>query len=137
MWATEQSGSAPDSHCSLSGAPSGTCSDSTRAVRIVHYSLLQLIVGAVAITLLGTPDSPVNYSGGQFQKPKGGKFGVDLPSAPDSPVRQTTAAFGCCNTPSYIPIIIESYPQVYVPHLHHKKSAHTKFRDQLKSMILK
>jgi hypothetical protein len=37
----------------------------------------------------------VNYSGGQFQKPEGGRFGVDLPGAPDSPVRQTRAAFGC------------------------------------------
>jgi hypothetical protein len=37
----------------------------------------------------------MNYSGGQFQKPEGGKFGVDLPCAPDSPVRQTRAAFGC------------------------------------------
>jgi hypothetical protein len=87
MWATGQSGSAPDSHCSLSGAPSSACSDSTRVGRTVHYSLLQSIVGAVAITLLGTPDSLVNYSGGQFQKPKGGKFGVDLPTgqsgAPD------------------------------------------------------
>ena len=44
---------------------------------------------------LGTPDSPVNYSGGHFQKPEGGKFGVILPSAPDSPVRQIRAAFGC------------------------------------------
>jgi hypothetical protein len=37
----------------------------------------------------------VNYSGGQFQKPEGGKFGVDLPGALDSPVRETRAAFGC------------------------------------------
>ena len=37
----------------------------------------------------------MNYSGGQFQKPEGGKFGVILPGAPDSPVRQTRAAFGC------------------------------------------
>jgi hypothetical protein len=37
----------------------------------------------------------VNYSGGQFQKPKGGKFGVDLPGAPDSLVRQTRAALSC------------------------------------------
>jgi hypothetical protein len=46
--------------------------------------LLQTTVGAVAVTPLGTPDSPVNYSGGQFQKPKGGKFGVDFPGAPDT-----------------------------------------------------
>jgi hypothetical protein len=31
-----------------------------------------------------TPDSSVNYSRGQFQKPKGGKFGVILPGAPDT-----------------------------------------------------
>jgi hypothetical protein len=35
--ATGQSGGAPDSHCSLSSAPSGACSDSTRAV--AHCSL--------------------------------------------------------------------------------------------------
>jgi hypothetical protein len=65
-WATGQSGGAPDSHCSLSGAPSGACSDSTRAVRTVHCTLLQSTVGVVAVTLLGKPDSPVNYCGGQF-----------------------------------------------------------------------
>jgi hypothetical protein len=31
-----------------------------------------------------TSDSPVNYSGGKFQKPEGGKFGVDLHGAPDT-----------------------------------------------------
>jgi hypothetical protein len=45
---------------------------------------LQTTVGAVVVTLLGTPDSPVNYSGGHFQKLEGGKFGVDLPGAPDT-----------------------------------------------------
>jgi hypothetical protein len=37
----------------------------------------------------------VNYSGVASQNHEGGKFGVDLPGAPDSPVRQTRAAFGC------------------------------------------
>jgi hypothetical protein len=37
----------------------------------------------------------VNYSGVASQITEGGKFGVDLPGAPDSPVRQTRAAFGC------------------------------------------
>jgi hypothetical protein len=37
----------------------------------------------------------MNYSGVASQIPKGGKFGVDLPGAQDSPVRQTRAAFGC------------------------------------------
>jgi hypothetical protein len=31
-----------------------------------------------------TPDSPVNYSGVASQIPEGGKFGVDLPGAPDT-----------------------------------------------------
>jgi hypothetical protein len=38
----------------------------------------------------------VNYSGVASQIPEGGKFGVDLPGAPDTvPVRQTRATFGC------------------------------------------
>jgi hypothetical protein len=41
-----------------------------------------------------TPDSPVNYTGAVSQFPEGGKFRVELPGAPDSPVRQTRAAFG-------------------------------------------
>jgi hypothetical protein len=63
----------------------------------VHCSLLllQTIVGAVAVAPLGTPDSLVNYSGEASQIPEGDKFGVDLPGAPDSPVRQTRAAFDC------------------------------------------
>jgi hypothetical protein len=65
-----------------------------RAFGTVHCSLLQSTVGAVAVTPLGTPDSPVNYSGGHFQKTEGGKFEVILPGAPDSLVRQTKAAFG-------------------------------------------
>jgi hypothetical protein len=52
--------------CSLSGVPSGVCSDSARAVHNVHCSLLQTTVGVVAVTPLGTPDSPVNYSGEPF-----------------------------------------------------------------------
>jgi hypothetical protein len=59
MWATGQSGGAPDRSYSLSGAPSSACSDSARAVGTVHSSLLQSTVGVVAVTPLGTPDSPV------------------------------------------------------------------------------
>jgi hypothetical protein len=33
---------------------------------------------------LGTPDSPVNYSGVASQIPEGGKFVVDLPGAPNT-----------------------------------------------------
>ena len=79
MWDTGQSGGAPDSHCSLTGVPSGACSDSARAVRTVHCSLLQSTVGAVVVAPLAhrtvrcytgqfgaTPDSPMNYSGEHF-----------------------------------------------------------------------
>jgi hypothetical protein len=54
------------------------------ALFTVHCSLLQSTVGTVAVTPLGTPDSPVNYSGGHFQKHEGGKFEVILPGAPDT-----------------------------------------------------
>jgi hypothetical protein len=37
----------------------------------------------------------VNYSGVAPRIPEGGKFGVGFPGAPDSPVRQTRAHFGC------------------------------------------
>jgi hypothetical protein len=104
MWATEQSGGAPDRACSLSGAPSAPALTSARAVRALftHCTLLQTTVGVVAVTPLGTPDSPLNYSGVAPRIPECGKFGVDLPGAPtlsggtpDSLVRQTRAAFGC------------------------------------------
>jgi hypothetical protein len=36
-------GGAPDSHCTLSGAPSGACSDSARTVRTI--ALLQVSIG--------------------------------------------------------------------------------------------
>jgi hypothetical protein len=59
MWATGQSGGALDRSCSLSGAPSGACYESARAVGTVQCSLLQSTVGVVAVTPLGTPDSPM------------------------------------------------------------------------------
>jgi hypothetical protein len=52
MWATGQSGGAPDMSCLLSVAPSGACSNSARAVGTVHCSLLQSTVGAIAVTPL-------------------------------------------------------------------------------------
>jgi hypothetical protein len=46
-------------------------------------------------TLSGdVPDSPVNYSEAPLKIPEGAKFGLESPGAPDSPVRQTRAAFG-------------------------------------------
>jgi hypothetical protein len=41
----------------------------------------------------GAPDSPVNYSGAPLKIPEGEELGVECPSAPDSPVRQTRAHF--------------------------------------------
>jgi hypothetical protein len=43
----------------------------------------------------GTPDSPVDYSGGPPQIPEAEEFELIHLGAPDSPVRQTRAAFGC------------------------------------------
>jgi hypothetical protein len=45
-------------------------------------------------TVRCTPDSPVNYSGAPLDFPEGEEFSVKSPNAPDSPVRQTRAAFG-------------------------------------------
>jgi hypothetical protein len=83
---TGQSGGAPDSHCSLSGAPSDACSDF--CARSEHCSLFlyrcrrPLVLGAVAP--LGTPDSPMNYSGAASRIPEAEQFGVELPGAPDT-----------------------------------------------------
>jgi hypothetical protein len=85
-WATGSSGGAPDSHYSLSGAPSDACSDF--CARSEHCSLFlyrcrrSLALGAAAP--LGAPDSPVNYSGAAPRIPEGGKFKLELPSAPDT-----------------------------------------------------
>jgi hypothetical protein len=43
----------------------------------------------------GAPDSLVNYSEAPLRIPEGEEFGLESPGAPDSPVRQTRAAFGC------------------------------------------
>jgi hypothetical protein len=37
---------------------------------------------------------PVNYSEAPLKIPEGAKFGLESPGAPDSPMRQTRAAFG-------------------------------------------
>jgi hypothetical protein len=71
-WGTGQSSATSDSHCSLSGAPSGAaltlCALSAHCSR--HCSLLQTTVCTVAIAPHGTPNSPVNYSGVALQNPK-------------------------------------------------------------------
>jgi hypothetical protein len=59
--------------------------------RTVHCSCscCRRPLAQVAVAPLGTPDSPVNYSGVAPRIPEGGKFGVDLPGAPDT-VRRCT-----------------------------------------------
>jgi hypothetical protein len=84
--ATGQSGGAPDSHCSLSGAPSGAAL--TLRALSVHCSVvsrpLNSTVALATVASLGTPDSPVNYSGVAPQIPEAEQFRVNLPGAPDT-----------------------------------------------------
>jgi hypothetical protein len=74
-WGTRQSGAAPDSHCSLSGAPSGTAL--TLCELSVHCSLFTIAFAddrwrssrcsAWHTRQSGaTPDCPMNYSGVAF-----------------------------------------------------------------------
>jgi hypothetical protein len=86
---------APDRFCSLSGAPFGACSDFYVRSCTDHCRLLQTIVGVVSRCSAGTPDSPVNYSGVAPRIPEASKLELIHPGAPDSPVRQIRAAFGC------------------------------------------
>jgi hypothetical protein len=80
-WATGQSGVAPDSHCSLSGAPSSAAL--TLRELSAHCSLFrrpfESTVALGSRCSAGTPNSPVNYSGARPQKPEGEEFEVDPP----------------------------------------------------------
>jgi hypothetical protein len=62
-WGTGQSGAAPDSHCSLSGAPSGAAL--TLRELSVHYAVvsrpLESTVALARRCSAGTPDSPVPH----------------------------------------------------------------------------
>jgi hypothetical protein len=64
-----------------------------------HYSISLFLcrrpLALVVVAPAATPDSPVNYSGVAPQIPEASKFELIHPSAPDSPVRQTRAAFDC------------------------------------------
>jgi hypothetical protein len=102
--ATGQSGDAPDRSCSLSGVPSAPALTSARAVAHCWslFTFCRRLLVLLAITPLGTPDSPVNYSGVAPQNPEASELEGIHPSAPDT-VRwctrqsmcQTRAAFGC------------------------------------------
>jgi hypothetical protein len=84
-WGTGQSGAAPDSHCSLSDAPSGAAL--TLREQSAHCSRCQPTVevdrcagdrcsawhtGQSSVT----PNSPVNYSGERPQKSEGEEFSL-------------------------------------------------------------
>jgi hypothetical protein len=79
-----RSGGAPDSHCSLSGAPSAPAL--TLRALSAHCSLLQTIVGVVSRCSAwhtgqsgATPDSPVNYSRELFPETQSWAVRVDSP----------------------------------------------------------
>ena len=74
---------APDNPVNFSGADS-------RSWRVQSRSPLE------HRTLSGVHRTcPVIYSEVPLKIPEGAKFGMKSPGAPDSPVRQTRAAFGC------------------------------------------
>ena len=72
-WASGQSGVAPDSHYSLSGASSGA------ALTVCALFTLQATVALGSRCSAGTPDNPVNYSGVALQKPEGEEFSLYSP----------------------------------------------------------
>jgi hypothetical protein len=86
MWATGKSGGAPNSHYSLSSAPSAPALTSARAG--VHCSV-SLFLCRRSLALFsrysaGTPDSPVYYSGVAPQIPEASELERIHPSAPDT-----------------------------------------------------
>jgi hypothetical protein len=100
FWATGQSGGAPDMHCSLSGAPSGSTQTLARTVAHLmpsandHWREVAVAPLAHRTVRCATGHYPLNYSGAASRIPEGEQFGVGVPGAPDSPVRQTRAHFG-------------------------------------------
>jgi hypothetical protein len=88
------------------------CACSDFCAQSAHCSVvsrpLNSTVALATVAPLGTPDSPVNYSGVASQILEGGKFGVDLPSAPDT-VRWHTGQSGAldqgCLRLSFAPFI--------------------------------
>jgi hypothetical protein len=89
---TGQSGAAPDSYCSVSGASLTTALTSACTVHTL-FTLLQTAVALLAVAPHGAPDSPVNYSGAALQKPEAEEFELIAPGAPDT-VRWCTGQSG-------------------------------------------
>jgi hypothetical protein len=96
FWATGQSGGAPDRHCSLSGAPSGSALTLARTVahlmpsaddrwrEVAVVPLAHRTVRCATGQSGAPPDSPVNYSGAASRIPEGEQFGVEVSGAPDT-----------------------------------------------------
>jgi hypothetical protein len=94
-WATGQSGGALDRYCHCPVcllAPALTLRTQSAYYSVVSRPL-NSTVALATVAPLGTPDSPVNYSGVALQKPEAEQFGVDLPGAPDT-VRWHTGQSG-------------------------------------------
>jgi hypothetical protein len=93
--ATGQSGGAPNSHCSLSGAPSAPAL--TLRVLFAHYSrtvhFCRRPLALLVVAPLGTPDSSMNYSGVAPQIPEASELELIHPGAPDT-VRWCTGQSG-------------------------------------------
>jgi hypothetical protein len=102
-WPTGQSGVAPDSHYSLSGAPSGAAL--TLRELCTHWSRcrrpLESTVALGSRCSAGTPNSPVTHRTVRWIIVERGLRNLKVkslksihPGAPDSPVRQTRVHFG-------------------------------------------
>jgi hypothetical protein len=114
-WCTGQSGAPPDNYCSCSvldffpyeeqstvgprdRLAHRTLSGAHRTVRCAQPPLARPRVARrlrdrpLALAVVGSPDSPVNYSHTPPLKPESGEFTVDQPGAPDT-VWCTTGQF--------------------------------------------
>jgi hypothetical protein len=74
-------------HRTLSGAPCRPLAQATHRPQVAWPT--------VALVVVGSPDSPVNYSRTPLIFPESGLFTRGWPGAPDSPVCQTELDFGC------------------------------------------
>jgi hypothetical protein len=99
-WCTGQSGAPPDNHCSMSGAyrfpilARPTVADSWQCRSLARATRRQRIARpTVALAVVGSPDSPVNYSRTSPNIPESGEFAGSHPGAPDI-VRCTTGQSG-------------------------------------------
>jgi hypothetical protein len=102
------SGGAPDKSCRLSGAPAARALTSARGqarikcVAVDRCARSSRCSAGTPDSPVHTPDGPVNYSGAPSIFPKVASLAssslvhrILSVGAPDSPLRQTRAHFGC------------------------------------------